>query len=208
MQSLKMPPFCRNLVTSEMLSFPFLCACKISRALEACAFTLRLYSLCRVFCLNSPGSCAFKWVERLGGNRTLARARHVHGKGGDHSINDWMKWWKLPAGQTGILECWSCTVIERLPLTLFAVNLFIERRHVKPCLKVLKTYQRTVTCELRFLEEFTQICEYLTSCYPNLTIREIKEAALMNLFSLRTCFPWVSNPRGIVLYWLFLKASR
>ena len=81
MRSLKMPPFCRNLVTSEMLSFPFLCACKISRALEACAFTLRLYSLCRVFCLNSPGSCAFKWVERLGGNRILARARHVHGKG-------------------------------------------------------------------------------------------------------------------------------
>ena len=81
MRSLKMPPFCRNLVTSEMLSFPFLCACKISRALEACAFTLRLHSLCRVFCLNSPGSCAFKWVERLGGNRTLARARHVHGKG-------------------------------------------------------------------------------------------------------------------------------
>ena len=67
MRSLKMLPFCRNLVTSEMLSFPFLCACKISHALEACAFTLRLYSLCRVFCLNSPGSCAFKLVERLEG---------------------------------------------------------------------------------------------------------------------------------------------
>ena len=112
--SLKMPPFCRNLVTSEMLSFPFLCACKISHALEACAFTLRLYSLCRVFCLNSPGSCAFEWVERFERNRKLTRARHVRGEKSDHSINDRMKWWKFFAGQTGILECWSCTVIENL----------------------------------------------------------------------------------------------
>ena len=32
-------------------------------------------------------------------------------------------------------------------LTLLAVNIFIERGHVKPCLKVLKTCQRTVTCD-------------------------------------------------------------
>ena len=88
MRSFKMPPFC-VIFTSEMLTFQFLCACKIFRALEPCAFTLRLYSLCRVFCLNSPGSCAFKWVERLGGNRILARARHVHGKGGDLSMIGW-----------------------------------------------------------------------------------------------------------------------
>ena len=36
----------------------------------------------------------------------------------------------------------------------------------------------------------------------------MKEAALMNLFSLRTRLPKVSNPRGIVLYWLFSKASK
>ena len=146
MRSFKMPPFC-VIFTSEMLTFQFLCACKIFRALEPCAFTLRLYSLCRVFCLNSPGSCAFEWVERLERNRKLTRARHVSGGKSDHSINDRMKWWKFFAGQTGILECRSCTVIENLPLTLFAINIFIERGHVKPCLKVLKTCQRTVTCD-------------------------------------------------------------
>ena len=79
MRSFKMPPFC-VIFTSETLTFQFLCACKICRALEPCAFTLKLYSLCRVFCLNSPGSCAFEWVERLERNRKLTRARHVRGE--------------------------------------------------------------------------------------------------------------------------------
>ena len=112
MRSFKMPPFC-VIFTSEMLTFQFLCACKIFRALEPCAFTLRLYSLCRVFCLNSPGSCAFEWVERLERNRKLTRARHVRGEKSDHSINDRMKWWKVKQGSWSVDHVqWSRTFIN------------------------------------------------------------------------------------------------
>ena len=44
----------------------------------------------------------------------------------------------------GVLIMYS----DREPsLTSLAVNIFIECGHVKPCLKVLKTCQRTVTCD-------------------------------------------------------------